>query len=63
MLLGNFHTILSYFAEAAVEAPGYGLVEDEALPLNMIQAIMNNKWGDVNIEFKWKPETFFIGGD
>ena len=58
MLLGNFHTILSYFAEAAVEAPGYGLVEDEALPLNMIRAIMDNKWGDVTIEFKWKPETF-----
>ena len=58
MFLNNFHTILSYFAEAAVEAPGYGLVDDEALPLNMIRAIMDKKWGDVKIEFKWKPETF-----
>ena len=58
MLFGNFEKILSYFAEAAVEAPGYGLVDDEALPLNMIRAIMDNKWGDVKIEFKWKPETF-----
>ena len=35
-----------------------GPVEDEALPLNMIRALMDNRWGDVKIEFKWKPETF-----
>ena len=58
MFLNNFHTVLTYFAEAAEGAPGYGLVEDEALPLNMIRALMDNKWGDVKIEFKWKPETF-----
>ena len=58
MLFGNFETILSYFFDAGVETPGYGLVDDEALPLNMIRAIMDNNWGDVKIEFKWKPETF-----
>ena len=58
MLFGNFETIVSYFADAAVKTLVYGLVDDEALPLNMIRAIMDNNWGDVKIEFKWKPETF-----
>ena len=62
MLFGNFETIVYYYADAecdaALESPGYGLVDDEALPLNMIRAIMDNNWGDVKIEFKWKPETF-----
>ena len=58
MLGSNYQAVLSYFFDAFSESKCFGLVDDEALPLGMIRAIMKDQWGGVEIEFKWKPETF-----